>query len=133
DLSTATGEPVEVISGDVLELARQLGDRGLLDGVTAPLPENHVDWTPPEPLEVGATVEEFTLADLEGTPTALSSLLDRPLLLVNWSAGCGFCVKIAEELGALQKGLDEHGVGLAFVTAGDVDANRKVFDEAGID
>ena len=58
--------------------------------------------------------------------------LDRQLLLVNWSPGCGFCLKIADELGGLQQQLDDRGVRLAFVTSGDADSNRTIFDGAGL-
>jgi thiol-disulfide isomerase/thioredoxin len=106
--------------------------RGLLEGVAPPPPEVDPNWTPPERLEVGEVMEDFTLPDMAGTLTALTSLLDRQLLLVNWSPGCGFCLKIADELGGLQQPLDDRGIRLAFVTSGDADANRPIFDGAGL-
>jgi thiol-disulfide isomerase/thioredoxin len=130
ELADATGAPEPVIRDDVLALTRDLGMRGLLVGVVPPVPES--TYVAPEALAVGDVLEDATLSNLDGVPTAISSLLDRQVLLVNWSPGCGYCVKIAAELGELEAALDANGVTLAFVTSGDAEANRQVFDEAGL-
>ena len=81
----------------------------------------------------GRCLEPFTLPDLDGRDRSLSEMLATPLLLVNWSPWCGFCVRIAGELAELKGTLAERGVGLALVTIGDAEDNLEVFREAGLD
>ncbi len=134
DLAEATGVEAAVIRTDVLDLARELGDAGLLDGVEPTPPEDQrTAFASPDPLEQGATLEPFTLPDLEGRDRSLSEMLSTPLLLVNWSPWCGFCVRIAGELAELKGTLAERGVGLALVAVGDAEDNLEVFREAGLD
>jgi thiol-disulfide isomerase/thioredoxin len=131
DLAEATGADRDVIENDVLALTRQLAEVGLLDGV-AGVPDTMTAVTGPERLPVGAELGSLTLASLDGEDVTLGSYRGRPVLLVNWSPGCGFCLKIAGELGALQEELERQGISMVFVTSGDPDANRKVFADAGL-
>src|SRR5207253_5750163 len=67
-----------------------------------------------------------------GNDVDTESFRGKKALFVNWSPGCGYCVKIAPELAAAQEELLAHGVDLVFVTAGDLDANRQLFEDHGI-
>ena len=50
---------------------------------------------------------------------------------MNWSPGCGFCTKIAGQLGELEQPLRDEGVELVFLTMGDEEQHRGVRAEAG--
>jgi peroxiredoxin Q/BCP len=136
DLSEALEVDPAIVEADVLTFVRELGGNGLLEGVSLPAPEFDVPdwdaWEPPVQLEVGDELEDFTLPDLDGTAVALSSFRGRRVLLVNWSPGCGFCVQIAATLGQQFAPLVAEGVDLVFLAAGDADANRAVFEQAGL-
>src|SRR6266576_436803 len=56
DFSDAMQTDPDVVRTDLLDMTRGLGRAGLLDGVAEPVEteEMAVDWTPPEPVEVGA-------------------------------------------------------------------------------
>jgi thiol-disulfide isomerase/thioredoxin len=133
DLSDALGVDPAQVESDVLAFAKQLGHRGLLQGVENPGPEvTDGGWTAPNVLDVGDAVDDFTLPDLEGTARSLSDLRGRRVLLVNWSPGCGYCLAIAEELGRLDAALAERNAALVFLAAGDAEANRRVFADADV-
>jgi hypothetical protein len=126
ELADAFGAPADVVQNDVLTLTRNLAANGLLEGIATP------EYAPPEGLvEVGETLEPFTLPDLDGTPVELTSLRGSPVLLVNWSPACGFCLMIAGELAELRGALEENGTRLVLITAGPAGANREVFDDSG--
>src|SRR5712691_7516902 len=119
DLQQATGGDAEEVRAHVVALAREMGRADLLDGVA--LPEEVVgatDWTPPEPMEVGAELEAFTLPDMDGNDRSLESLRGRKVLLVNWSPTCGFCKKISDGLAEVQDTLSDRDVDLVFVKIG---------------
>ena len=134
DFTEALGVERAVVEDDVLTFVRDLGANGLLEGVALPAPElpDWIDYEMPEPLAAGDALEDFTLPDLDGTERSLSDTRGRRTLLVNWSPGCGFCVKIADELAALHPLLAEHDVELVFVTLGHADSNRSVFDPVAL-
>jgi thiol-disulfide isomerase/thioredoxin len=135
DLSEELGLDRATVESDVLTFARELGRSGLLEGVevgASTAAAAGLDAGPPG-LEVGGEVEDLTLPDLDGAERSLSELRGRRVLLVNWSPGCGFCVKIADELGRLQTRLADNDVTLAFLAVGDADANRALFAAAGLD
>ena len=130
DFASAFEADVDVVGGDILSLARDVGRAGLLVGVShEPPPE-------PSPFPMGVAAGEpippFELPDAEGRTVSSEDLRGHPLLLVNWSPRCGFCLRIGAELGSLQAGLDDHGVELVFLTIGEAEENRAVFDEAGL-
>jgi peroxiredoxin len=66
-------------------------------------------------LPSGTALPGFELPDLEGRPVSLKAFRDRKVLLVNWSARCGFCELIAPDLGRLRSELDKAGVELLLV------------------
>jgi len=130
DFASAFEADVDVVGGDILSLARDVGRAGLLVGVSyEPPPE-------PSPVPMGVAVGEpippFELLDAEGRTVSSEGLRGHQLLLVNWSPRCGFCLRIGAELGSLQAGLEDHGVELVFLTTGNAEENRAVFDEAGL-
>jgi peroxiredoxin len=138
DFSAELGVAREVVEADVLGFAQTLGQAGLLEGVGYPPLEMDRDqelpaWEPPTSVDVGGELEDFTLTDLDGAEHRLSDFRGREVLLVNWSPTCGYCTMIADRLGAWQGPLAERDVELVFVTRGDADANRAVFDAAGLE
>jgi peroxiredoxin len=136
DFTDALGVDRSVVEADVLTFVRDLGTNGLLEGVALPPPELpegfDFDWTPPESVEVGEELDDFTLPDLDGAERSLSDFRGQRTLLVNWSPSCGFCVKIAEELAALHPLMTEHDVALVFIAIGDVSRNRELNDQHGL-
>jgi thiol-disulfide isomerase/thioredoxin len=127
DLADAFNADPAVVEEDVLTMTRRVGASRLLEGVAPP----RMSAPMPTGLEVGESLPDFTLDTMTGDRVSLASL--GKVLLVNWSPNCGYCLKIAPELGAAQQKLADAGVTLAFLTAGDVEANRTVFDDAKLD
>lgn len=118
----------------LLQLIRQNGRILLrLEAIEARLPPNSAPVRPPaQGLPVGAAAPEFELPDLAGTPRKLSQFRGRELLLLFFNPGCGFCTKMAADLAALA--LDGRaGSALPIVvTTGDLEANRKLVAQYGI-
>jgi len=52
-------------------------------------------------LEPGAKAPEFRLADLQGRQRRLRDFLGRPLVLIFFDPQCGFCQRLAPQLGEL--------------------------------
>ncbi len=128
ELADAFGADREVVARDVVRLTRALARIGLLAGVARPAAHNH---RPSEPVgvAVGEELPPFRLPDLDGATVDLADLRGGPVLLVNWSPGCGYCVMIAEELDGLRPALEERGVRLLLVAAGDAARNRALLDD----
>ncbi len=55
----------------------------------------------PAGLEVGSLAPPLALPDLDGRQRALGEFLGRPLLVVFFNTGCGFCQQMAPRLGQL--------------------------------
>ncbi len=132
DLSEAFGADPEVVRNDVVEMTRQVGRAGLLEGVAEELPQPVVPPMP-ESLEVGTEIPAFSLPELGGGRMRLEDVRGRQVLLVNWSPACGFCVRIAPELGELRPEMERQGVELVLLTMGDVEENRRVLEEQGLE
>lgn len=131
-LSSSFGVEREVIYNDVLDVVREFGSAGLLDGVAWEEPHQHQHQQGPQGLEIGTALQPFTLTSLDGSDTSLEDLAGSRLLLVNWRPGCGFCSKIAPDLAELQPGLERRGIRLVLVATEDADSNRALLDEAGL-
>ncbi len=81
----------------------------------------------------GEELPPFRLPGLDGDPVDLADLRGGPVLLVNWSPGCGYCVMIAAELDALQADMAERGARLLLVAAGDAASNRALLADLEVD
>jgi peroxiredoxin len=118
------------------QLIRQNGQVLLrLDAIQERL--DTLDPTQPVPsqpagLAMGLEAPTFELPDLSGHLISLESLQGSPLLLMFFDPGCGFCRTMAPDLAKLPiDGKNGQPVPVV-VTAGDVDANRKLIEEHGI-
>jgi peroxiredoxin len=131
DFAQAFGAPFETVSADIVELTRQVGRAGLLEGIAyEPPPEPSFAF--PTGVSVGEPIPAFRLPDRVGTEVALADLAGRSVVLVNWSPRCGFCEMIAPDLAELQPGLAERGFELVFITLGDENENDLLLDEHGL-
>jgi peroxiredoxin len=74
-------------------------------------------------------VPAFTLPDLAGNPVRLEDFRGQRVLLVHWSPNCGFCDRIAEELGELDAALRAHKVRIVLLANGDGDRNRQLAEQ----
>ena len=130
DLSEELSVERGVVETDVLGFARQLGEAGLLEGVGwSPTDADRAHLDMPD---VGDELDDFTLADLDGVEGSLSDYRGSDVLIVNWSATCGFCTMIAERIAKLHPLLEERAMELLFVAHGDAESNRAALDGAAI-
>ncbi|MGH2573341.1 MAG: PqqD family peptide modification chaperone [Actinomycetota bacterium] len=126
ELARAFGANPEEVLIDVRDVTRQFGMAGLLQGVAAS-PRGK------EGIAEGKVIPSFELPDAEGRTVSLESLRGQKLLLVNWSPTCGFCKEIAPELAELQPRLRERDLRPVLIATGEIEANRQVMEEAGLD
>jgi peroxiredoxin len=84
-------------------------------------------------LAVGTVLPGFELPDLAAKPVALEDFRGRRVLLVHWSARCGFCDRIASELAALGPQHERAGVQMLLVSSGPATAERELAREHGIE
>ena len=87
----------------------------------------------PAELEIGTLVQDFQAPDLSGRNVSLSDFRDRRVLLIYWNPQCGFCDMLAAELAPLQTALKKNNTEVVLVTYGDVESNRKLAVEHGLD
>ena len=87
----------------------------------------------PAELEIGTLVQDFQAPDLSGRNVSLSDFRDRRVLLIYWNPQCGFCDMLAAELAPLQTALKKNNTEMVLVTYGDVESNRKLAVEHGLD
>jgi hypothetical protein len=126
DLADVSGEHADIIAADVVELTRQLGGLGLLDGVAS-----QPVRTPGLPA-TGDELPHFELPDLTGNLQSWDSFRGAAVLLINWSPYCGYCLHSARKLSDCQDALRQQGIELVFVTSGDTVANRSLFERDGL-
>lgn len=114
------------------QLMRQNG-RILLLLESLPQRLGHAHGTGPAPeLPLGSVAPEFELPDLLGARQTLAEFRGRRVLLIFFSPGCGFCVKMAPDLAALPvDGSNGRPVPLV-VTTGEIERNRQLIEEHGI-
>lgn len=129
ELSDIFGADPDLVKSDVLELTRQIGRVGLLEGVAA---EIRPQPTGPEGLSPGTLIPDFELPDLEGRTVTLKDFRGEQLLLVNWSPRCGFCDRIVPDLADLQSELREQGVRLLLLAIGSAEDNRLQLEGHGL-
>jgi peroxiredoxin len=128
ELAREFGADPEVVLIDVLDVTRQFGMAGLLQGVA-----ESATGIKSQGIAQGKAIPSFELPDAEGRIVSLESLRGEKLLLVNWSPTCGFCKEIAPELAELQPRLRDQGVRPVLISTGEVQANRQIMEEAGLD
>ena len=87
----------------------------------------------PAAIEIGTLVQDFQAPDLSGRNVSLSDFRDRRVLLIYWNPQCGFCDMLAAELAPLQTALKKNNTEVVLVTYGDVESNRKLAVEHGLD
>ena len=87
----------------------------------------------PAELEIGTLVQDFQAPDLSGKNVSLSDFRGRRVLLIYWNPQCGFCDMLAAELAPLQTALKKNNTEVVLVTYGDVESNRKLAVEHGLD
>ena len=129
ELADAYQAPLEVVRSDIVEMARQLGNRGLLRGVVLPMPE-----LPPMPglREVGAPLGPLNVRAPDGGSAVIPYPGSRGTFLVNWSPSCGYCANIVGDLEKCRAGLTERGIDLVLLTAGSDEDNRNLLEPAGL-
>jgi peroxiredoxin len=142
-LTVATGIATAVLAVVVFQMLRQQGRLLLrLDQV-----ERHLKLEPeqalaqgavalqarsPGGLAVGTPLPDFELPDLAGRRVSLSALRGRRVLLVHWSARCGFCVNIASDLARAAPDLARAGVELVLLSRGPAEAEQTLAEEHGL-
>jgi peroxiredoxin len=84
-------------------------------------------------LPLATDFPSFRLADLAGREVTLDDFRGKRVLLVHWSTGCGFCRQIAGDLAGLQSDLQRRKTELVLVGYGDVESNRALLEEHGLD
>jgi peroxiredoxin len=83
-------------------------------------------------LRFGTVAPDFELPDLAGERHELSEFRGKDLLLIFFNPKCGFCTKMADDLGALPAdGGDGRAVPIV-VTTGHLEENRKLVERYGI-
>jgi len=78
----------------------------------------------PAPLQVGDPVPAITLADLSGARITLADLRGRPLVMLFWNLGCGFCQQMLPDLKNWESSKPEGAPQVLVISTGAVDANR---------
>ena len=87
----------------------------------------------PADLEIGTRVKDFEAVDLTGKKASLADFKDGRVLLIYWNPACGFCDMLAAELAQLQSELKKNNTEVVLVAYGDVESNRKLAAEYGLD
>lgn len=119
DLADVVDAPHDIVAGDVLAMTRAAGRAGLLEGVREadPVEDSHPR---------GMTVGDHVI--LPGLITGTG----RKSLLVNWSSGCGFCMRILPFLAALRPALGDSRTDLVILDGHGGEDTRTVLDEHGL-
>ncbi|HEV2853352.1 MAG TPA: redoxin domain-containing protein [Thermoanaerobaculia bacterium] len=86
----------------------------------------------PSGLPVGTVLPNFELPDLDDQPVSLQDFRGKRVLLVNWSARCGFCDLIAPDLARAEADLERANVKMLLVSHGTAEAERKLAEEHGL-
>jgi peroxiredoxin len=87
----------------------------------------------PRGLPVATSVPPFRLPDLSGSEVALEDFRGKRVLLVHWDPQCGFCRRIVPDLAELHDGLKKRKTELLLLSYRDVDSNKKLAEEYGLD
>lgn len=124
----------DLIADDVVQLARQLGNLGLLDGVDPEPAGNAPDIVAvPVPVvsEAGETIDDLEVLDIDGDPARLLDIDAASCLLVNWSPHCGYCASLLGDLALLDPLLTDAGTTLVLFAYGSAEASRTQAELSG--
>ncbi|WP_432476615.1 PqqD family peptide modification chaperone [Nocardioides sp. GXQ0305] len=123
DIADVLGAERTQVEGDVVALARTLGEQGLLEGVARDPHAGHLHLSGPDGVPPGADLAAWAgWSDLPAAPT----------LLVSWGTRCGFCTRIVPDLAELSPRLRDVGVHLVLVTTGTRRSLRSQVGDAGL-
>ena len=75
-------------------------------------------------VEFGARAPDFSLPDLDGRKVSLSDYAGSRVLLIFWSAECGFCMEMLEELKEYERRAGTTDAKLLLITRGRTEANQ---------
>jgi len=124
----------DLIAVDVVQLARHLGNLGLLDGVD-PDPAEHAPDIVAVPVpvvsEAGETIADLEILDIDGAPARLLDIDTASCLLVNWSPHCGYCASLLGDLERLDLLLAVARTPLVLFAYGSAEASRTQADRSG--
>jgi peroxiredoxin len=79
----------------------------------------------PEPLAPGAPAPDFALPGLDGRKRRLRDFLGKPVVVLFFNPGCGFCADMAHAIGQLS----ERAAPLVLVSRGDAEENKRLASE----
>lgn len=128
ELAEAAAADPQVVAFDVLALSKKLGGLNLLAGVAAA--PAHPAQAPGLP--VGTALPSFTAVQHDGVLLDREALLGTPAVLINWSAGCGYCSRIASTLEALSDEARMVGLRLVLLTKDQPDAVQAQLSATGV-
>jgi len=127
----ALGERLTAVERTVQELSTQLSALRQVAPVAAGLPAADTAVPAAAPtqrgLPVGSRAPDFALPDLDGRQRTLREFLGRPLLVIFFNTGCGFCRQMAPRLGQVPT----DGLRLLLVSRGDPEEHRRLAQEHG--
>ncbi len=83
-------------------------------------------------MPAGSLLNDFELPLLSGGTMTLSQWRGRKVLLIFFSPSCGFCIKMLPRLAAFVPRADGRGPVPLIISTGDVEENRRIFQQAGI-
>lgn len=88
-------------------------------------PEPQAPQVPPRPrtLPLGADAPEFDLRGLTGEPLRLTDA-DRATLVLFWNPGCGFCLRMLDDIRAFERDEPAGAPRLLLISTGSVEENR---------
>ena len=87
----------------------------------------------PTGLRVGTQFPAFSFPDLAGRAARLKEFEGKRVLLIHWSAGCGFCAAIGKELALLEDAFTKQKLQLVLLSHDEASANRKQAKQLGLD
>jgi thiol-disulfide isomerase/thioredoxin len=129
DVAEAFNADKAVVAEDILGLARELGQRGLLEGVTARQPMTQREPVPSIP--VGTVLTGLDARIEDGPAVDDAWVASGPALLVSWSPRCGYCKRVIPDLAELEMPLAAAGVRLMLVTTGSPEDMATQFADGG--
>jgi len=129
DVAEAFGQPLDVITPELLALCQQLGEAGMLQGVSAHSHHHAERSTPGFP--EGTILHDLDARAPDGTAIDDDWLRAERTVIINWGAQCGYCSRIVGELGELEAPLMAAGVRLMLVTVSDASQIEQQFATGG--